>query len=103
MEARPGILMVGHLFLPDNFRSWGRMLSCDRGMPQEMLEPPYVYSPGRQCVSGGGGGQVDMDGERQPSSPDRWRRFFAFRDWRAPRLSRASLQRGYSLTSVLTP
>jgi hypothetical protein len=34
----------------------------DRGLPQEVLEPPCVHSPGRQCVSG------RMHRERQPSS-----------------------------------
>ena len=35
--------------------------------------------------------------------PDKLRRFFAFRDWRAPTLLRVSLRLGYSLTSAPTP
>ena len=40
----------------------------DRGMPQEVLEPPCVHSPGRQCVSGRMPQHVDMHRERQPGS-----------------------------------
>ena len=37
-------------------------------MPQKVLEPPCVHSPGRQCVSGGMPQHVDMHREWQPSS-----------------------------------
>ena len=36
-------------------------------MPQEVLEPPCVHSPGRQCVSHLMPQHVDMHRERQPS------------------------------------
>jgi hypothetical protein len=36
-------------------------------MPQEVLEPSCVHSPGRQCVSGRMPKHVDVDRERQPS------------------------------------
>jgi hypothetical protein len=36
-------------------------------MSQEVLEPPCIHSPGRQCVSGRMPQHVDMHRERQPS------------------------------------
>ena len=36
-------------------------------MPQEVLEPPGIHSPGRQCISGRMPQHVDMDRKRQPS------------------------------------
>ena len=36
-------------------------------MPEEVLEPPCVHSPGRQSVSGRVAEHVDVDRERQPS------------------------------------
>jgi hypothetical protein len=36
-------------------------------MPQEVLEPPCVHPPGRQCISGRMPQHVDMHRERQPS------------------------------------
>ena len=41
---------------------------CDGGMPEEVLEPPCVHSPGRQGVSGRMPQHVDMHRERQPRS-----------------------------------